>query len=118
MVIRPFVGLAWAKKFVFAVIMIFIWAVSQRRLYDSHREVQPSRQEDNAISASKASGFMEGFDRPSDGRLVRYIRETWLVPPSTRQAVKKSSWGKKERHFSQVGQSKFVDKALRKRTGK
>ena len=98
--------------------MIFIWAVPQRRLYDSHREVQPSRQEDNAISASKASGFMEGFDRPSDGRLVRYIRETWLVPPSTRQAVKKSSWGKKERHFSQVGESQFVDKALRKRTGK
>ena len=62
-------------------------------------------------------GFMEGFDRPSDGRLVRYIRETWLVPPSTRQAVKKSSWWK-ERHFSQVGQSQFVDKALRKRTGK
>ena len=102
--------------------VIYIWTVSQRSegkclCDDTHHSGSPQEERQLAISDSEAGLFMEGFENPSYGRLLRYIREIWIVPPPTRQTFQKSSWGK-ERHFSQVGQSEFVDNALGKRRGK
>ena len=66
---------------------------------------------ENPFTTQEVQKFTEGWTQDEDERFLNYIRSRWLVAPSGGPLNVTLNGGP---HFSQMGQSAYVDKARNK----
>ena len=99
-------------------VVILIVMIISRPLYTHFTCTSASIKDDDIFDSDQVRQYSNGWTVDEDQGFIRYIRSRWLVKPSPRAVFERKKTRAKlgpkpKTHYSQYGQSIFIDKQLK-----